>query len=243
MHSEPGGQDILIPVAEEVGVGARLHLAANSAPNILFFHGNGEIVGDYDELGPIYNRMGINFLPVDYRGYGRSTGRPTVTAMMRDAHAILTFVQSWLQANGYSGPLIVMGRSLGSASVLELAAHYPTQVNGLIVESGFAQTGPLLKVLGINPQETGFKEEDGLGNLDKIRTIAQPTLIMHGEHDQLIPFANAQALYEACPAPQKTLLKILGADHNDILLQGFSQYMEAIKSLIDNLVVIPRNPI
>lgn len=243
MHSGPGVQDKIIPVADEVGVGARFHLVDKLAPNILFFHGNGEIVADYDELGPVYHRLGINFFPVDYRGYGRSTGKPTVTAMMRDCHVILNFVHGWLQANGYSSPLIVMGRSLGSASVLELAAHYPTLVNGLIVESGFAWTSPLLKVLGINPQETGFKEEDGLGNLDKIRTIAQPTLIIHGQYDQLIPFANAQALYDACPAPKKTLLKILGADHNDILLQGFSQYMEAIKSLIDNLMVIPRNPI
>ena len=52
-------------------------VADPAAPSILFFHGNGEIVADYDDLGPLYNRMGINFLAADYRGYGRSTGRPT----------------------------------------------------------------------------------------------------------------------------------------------------------------------
>ena len=63
----PGTTDVLIPVADTAVVGARLHLADPAAPSILFFHGNGEIVADYDDLGPRYNRMGINFLAADYR--------------------------------------------------------------------------------------------------------------------------------------------------------------------------------
>jgi len=75
--------DILIPVEDTIAIGARFHQHTRDAPTLLFFHGNGEIVADYDEMGPFYNRIGVNFLPVDYRGYGRSTGSPTVTAMMR----------------------------------------------------------------------------------------------------------------------------------------------------------------
>ena len=112
------GKDIFIPVAEDVEIGARFHMAEESGASILFFHGNGEIVADYDELGPVYNQLGINFLAVDYRGYGRSSGRPTVTAMMQDCHVILEFVREWLLQNNFDGPLILMGRSLGSASVL-----------------------------------------------------------------------------------------------------------------------------
>ena len=69
-------KDILIPVEEDVVIGARFHMAKRSGANILFFHGNGEIVADYDELGPVYNQLGMNLLAVDYRGYGRSTGNP-----------------------------------------------------------------------------------------------------------------------------------------------------------------------
>jgi len=83
-----GGLDVMIPVEEDVGIGGRFHIRAKDDPNILFFHGNGEIVADYDEMGPVYNRLGINFLPVDYRGYGRSGGRPSITAMMQDCHKI-----------------------------------------------------------------------------------------------------------------------------------------------------------
>ena len=51
-------KDVLIPVAEGVDIGARFHMADYSGANILFFHGNGEIVADYDELGPVFNQMG-----------------------------------------------------------------------------------------------------------------------------------------------------------------------------------------
>ncbi|WP_242637562.1 serine aminopeptidase domain-containing protein [Desulfobacter hydrogenophilus] len=73
-----------IPLDQDIEVEAAFHLGDPLFPNILFFHGNGEIVSDYDDLGPIFNRMGINFLVVDYRGYGKSSGSPTVFSMLLD---------------------------------------------------------------------------------------------------------------------------------------------------------------
>jgi len=225
------GEDILIPVEEGVGVGARFHMMDKSTPNILFFHGNGEIVADYDDLAGAYNQIGINFMPVDYRGYGRSTGRPTVTSMMRDSHLIFEFVKRWLGQRGYGGPLILMGRSLGSASALELASNHAKDVAGLIIESGFAFSGPLLRLLGIDLDTINFTEEMGLGNLDKIGRFDKPTLIIHAEMDHIIPFGDGQALYEASPASDKTLLRIPGANHNDIFIRGLSEYMTAVGTL------------
>lgn len=223
--------DVLIPVDRNVAVAGRFHMAHQSAPAILFFHGNGEIVIDYDEMGPLYNRLGLNFMAVDYRGYGRSTGNPTITAMMRDCHVVFEFSMKWLADNRFSGPFIVMGRSLGSASALELASHYKDRMSGLVVESGFAYAGPLLKLLGIRPEAIGFKEENGFRNLDKIRTWEKPALIIHAEFDHIIPFSEGKALYDACPSTRKTLLKIPGANHNDIFVRGLDTYMAAIQEL------------
>lgn len=223
--------DLLIPTEKDVAIGARFHITDTSAANILFFHGNGEIVGDYDDLGALYNREGINFLAVDYRGYGRSTGTPTITGMMRDCHLIFEFTRKWLEMNGCEGPLIVMGRSLGSASALELAAHYPKEIDGLVIESGFAYAVPLLKLLGIDTNCLGIKEDQGFRNIDKIRGFGKPTLIIHAERDHIIPFSDGQALYDACPAEQKALLKIPQANHNDIFMRGMEAYMTAIKEL------------
>ncbi len=233
----PSAEDMLIQVEKDVVVGARFHLAGKEAPNILFFHGNGEIVADYDDIGLIYLKMGINFLPVDYRGYGRSSGKPTITAMMRDSHVIFDYVQNWLKERGYSGPFILMGRSLGSASALELSAYYRDQIEGLIIESGFAYARPLLQLLGINMEALGIKEEEGFRNIDKISTFDKPTLIIHAEKDHLIPFSEGQALYDACPARDKRLLMIPGANHNDVFLRGMREYMEAVKGLVEALSV------
>jgi fermentation-respiration switch protein FrsA (DUF1100 family) len=239
----PGGETgtsdkkgFLITVEAGIAIGARFHIAEKFGGNIVFFHGNGEIVADYDELGAVYNQMGINFLAVDYRGYGRSTGKPTVTAMMKDCHTILEFVQKWLKENNFTGPVILMGRSLGSASVLELAAAYPDLTDGLIVESGFAYAAPLLDLLGIDIERLGFKEAQGFRNIDKIKTFNKPTLIIHAEFDHIIPFSDGQALFDACPSADKNFLKISGANHNDIFMRGPQEYLAAIKTLVETVI-------
>ena len=224
-------QEILIPVDPGVVIGGRFYAAGATEPTLLFFHGNGEIVADYEDLGPLYVQQGLNFFPVDYRGYGRSTGTPTVTTMMSDCNVIFAFAQEWLSQKGFSGPIVAMGRSLGSASALEVAFRHQDRLDGLIVESGFAYAGPLLKLLGVDVQALGFAEEIGFRNVDKIRRWKKPLLIIHAEFDQIIPFAEGQALYEASPSPEKTFIKVAGANHNDILSVGFGAYMEAVVRL------------
>lgn len=231
-----GACDLNIPVAETVTVGARAYLAAPDAANILFFHGNGEIVEDYDDLGALYGEREINFLAVDYRGYGRSTGWPTAAALLSDSCRVLDFSAGWLQRRGHTGPLLVMGRSLGSAAALELAWRRSDRVAGLILESAFAHTGPLLRRIGVDfAALSQFGESGGFRQLDKIRAFAKPTLVIHAERDRLIPFSEGQALYDASPAPDKHLLMIPRADHNTIFAAGLRAYLDAVQSFADPL--------
>jgi uncharacterized protein len=230
-------KDFDIPVEDGFFIGARLHSFDKSAPVILFFHGNGEIVSDYNDLGPMYSSIGSNFLPVDYRGYGRSTGSPTVTGMMRDCHSIFDYFRQWLDTHGYTGSLIVMGRSLGSASALELAENYQDEIDGLIIDSGFAYFMPLLKLLGVNINAMEISEQGRLRNIDKIQNFYKPTLFIHAEYDHIIPFSDAQALFDACPASDKKMLKIPGADHNTIFYYGMNDYMNSVKELVQTLTV------
>lgn len=233
--SGAGGEDHLIDVAPDIAIGARFHMGNPSGANILYFHGNGEIVADYDELAPMYNAMGINFMVVDYRGYGRSTGYPTVSGMMADCHVVYSYVRKWLQQNGYGGSLVVMGRSLGSASALELAVAHEEEIDGLIIESGFAYAEPLLRLLGVNVDQIGFREDQGFRNIDKIRKFKGPTLVIHAEYDHIIPFSDGQALHKASRSEQKQLLKIEGANHNDIFYRGMQIYMETVRNLTQSI--------
>ena len=233
-YPSPGpGEDVTITVAAEAQINECFHWAKTDVPALLFFHGNGEIVSDYDDLGPVYNGLGINFLVVDYRGYGRSTGSPSVSAMMQDCHPIFNFTASWLKKQGHTGPLIVMGRSLGSASALELAHAHQDRIDGLIVESGFAHVAPLLRLLGIMPESIGFVENEGFGNMDKIKSVTRPTLIIHAEYDHIIPYSDGRTLFNASPATKKRLVKIPGANHNDIFFHGRDLYLTAIQDLVN----------
>ena len=237
--AERSTKSILIPVEKDVVVGARFHLVGMEAANILFFHGNGEIVADYNDMAVFYTDMGINFFPVDYRGYGLSTGRPTVTSMMKDCHVIFDYIKKWFQENEYTGPTIVMGRSLGSASALELAYHYKDDIDGLIIESGFAYAEPLLRMLGINIDALGVSEEQGFRNIDKIRNFDKPVLIIHAEYDHIISFSEGRLLFEACPSHDKSFLKVPGANHNDIFIYGMSAYLESVKWIVEKSVMVP----
>ena len=226
-------REMLIPVDGNVSVGARFYPSERSLGTILFFHGNGEIVADYDDIAPLFNRLGVNFFAADYRGYGISNGRPTVSAMMADAHRIFDFCVDFLEHHGIGAPRIVMGRSLGSASALELAASHPKQLAGLIIESGFAWAGPLLQLLGVDLQRIGLDRAAGFANLQAIGAFKHPTLVIHAEFDHIIPFSDGQALYDASPAADKTLIQIQGANHNDIFMRGLDHYLEGIRTLVE----------
>lgn len=223
---------IRIPVEKGIRIGAKFHMVDKASPVILFFHGNGEIVSDYDDMAMIYQRMKINFFPVDYRGYGFSDGFPTVTSMLRDAHMIFAFVKEWLTQHDLSGPLVVMGRSLGSASALEIAASYPDQFSGLVIESGFAFAVPLLRLVGVDVDKLGITEESSMSNLEKMRSNRKPARIIHAEFDHIIPFSDGVALYDACPVPDKKLVMIEGADHNSIFYHGMELYMKTLRDFL-----------
>lgn len=100
-----------------------LHLSQASDTLLIFFHGNGETAADYDSLVSTYTDAGVSCWIVDYRGYGRSTGAPSFSTMLKDAEAVLADIRRVGAAiNRDFRQVIVMGRSLGSASAIHLAA-------------------------------------------------------------------------------------------------------------------------
>jgi pimeloyl-ACP methyl ester carboxylesterase len=223
-----------IPVDEGITVSGRLHRANLDGPTILFFHGNGEIASDYDGISPLYTSLGVNFLVVDYRGYGSSDGEPTASDLLADAVATYERTAAILLENELKArPLFTMGRSLGSAAAIEIAGYAGDAIDGLIIESGFAYTLPLLATLGLRWNTDATDEaRDGFGNLEKIARVRVPTLIIHGEDDSLIPVKNAHALHEGCGAADKRLVTIPGTGHNDVMFTGQEPYFEALYTFV-----------
>jgi len=228
----PSVRLITMEVEPGVTVGGRLYPADPEAPAILYYHGNGEIAADYDGIAPLYTRMGLTLLVMDYRGYGRSDGTPTAHHLLADAVAVFDAVGTVFEENGL-GPvqMYVMGRSLGSAAAIEVALRAREHLDGLIVESGFADTFALLARLGLRVQGAD-EERHGFGNAAKMERIATRTLIIHGQSDVLIPTSDGQELYGRCAAPDKRLVLIPGAGHNDLMIVGMAQYFEALRTFV-----------
>jgi alpha-beta hydrolase superfamily lysophospholipase len=231
-YLRPNWHDHAIGVEEGVTIGCRFYIAEQDAPNLLYFHGNGEIVSDHDNLAPIYNKRKINLFVADYRGYGTSTGTPTFSAMLKDAHILFDAFCEILSKQGFTGSLFLMGRSLGSASVIEIAYHDQDRLKGMVIESGFADPLGLFQRLGIPIGQWEMEKAVVLSNIDKVQSITVPTLIIHGENDFIIPVDDGKELYNKSGSEGKRLLIIPGAGHNDLLFLGMEAYFQAIDDFV-----------
>lgn len=223
---------VMVEVAPGVTLGGRLYPAAANAPLILYYHGNGEIADDYDDIAVLYTQLGISLLVMDYRGYGASGDSPTSSTLLTDAVAVFdTRTQICDQHNLTPQRIYVMGRSLGSVTAIEIARYAGEHLDGLIIESGFSDTFGLLMRLGLQVQ--GAEEEQhGFGNGFKMEQVRIPTLILHGQSDVLIPHTDGQELYRRCAATTKHLVLIPDAGHNDILITGMAVYFDAIRAFV-----------
>ncbi|HVT34595.1 MAG TPA: alpha/beta fold hydrolase [Nevskiaceae bacterium] len=174
------------------------------APLIIFAHGNGEFIDRWPPAFDEPRRWGVGALLVEFPGYGRSTGAPsqdTVTAAMLAAW-------SWAAAQpGIDAQRIVAyGRSLGGGAVCTLATQRAPAA--LILESTFTS----VRIFAARYFMPGFTVRDPFDNLACVQNWRGPLLVLHGDHDTLIPQAEGRAL--AAAAPQSEFVS-LDCGHND----------------------------
>ena len=204
------------------------HFRSDSAhATVILFHGNGEIVSDYDHSASSYHGIGLNLLVSDFRGYGKSTGTPTLRNTIEDSAAVYEHARR-LAA---SEPVYVMGRSLGSACAVHLLAMLPpSEVHGFIVESGFTQIANLIKRRGMEPPPA-IAADSFFDPIPKYTRGESPLLLLHGANDTLIAPTEAQAALEASGSTHKELRLVEGRGHNDI--SQSPSYWEFLKAFTD----------
>ncbi|MBA7614514.1 hypothetical protein ES703_21779 [subsurface metagenome] len=222
-----------IEVEEGIKIDCGFWVSGKEAPSILYFHGNGETVTEQDWIAPFYNQRGINLFAADYRGYGSSDGKPTISNMIGDAHTIFKGFKEIISKEGFKRRLFLMGRSLGSIPAVELAFNYQDEIRGLIIESGTANNFPRLwSHLEFSEKGTVLNEESLFRNKVKMRQIRTPSLIIHGESDELISVEEGKELYQNSAAQDKRILIIPGAGHNDIMIVEQNLYYDTIGGFI-----------
>lgn len=235
---EDSGEDdprnVFIEVEPGINIGCRFYHAGRQFPSILFFHGNGEVAADYDPIAPLFLERNLNLLITDYRGYGYSDGNPTIASLLSDASRLFTDAKAWLHAKGFTPSLFVMGRSLGSLCALEVAVKHQLELAGLIVESGSAVNFRNFLTLNglISPHHPVWDEGRDFFNKEKIRKVLLPTLIIHAEHDSIIPRSEAEDLYRNAAAVSKKLVIIHNADHNDLMEVGGDFYFQSLADFV-----------
>jgi hypothetical protein len=226
-----GATNHRVDVDGGVQVACRFYPAAPSYPALIFFHGNGEIAGDYDVMAPAYHEIGANLFVADYRGYGASDGTPSFASLISDAHPVLSRFHALLDEEGFSSRRFVMGRSLGGLPAAELAATAHQRLAGLIIESSAPSLTRIRQRAGIDESDSEIARvvEAHAVRIDAIRL---PLLQIHGEWDEIVPLQYGVAFHEGLTTDAKQLVIIPGAGHNDIGWVGRELYFEALAGFI-----------
>jgi pimeloyl-ACP methyl ester carboxylesterase len=187
---------------------------------VLYFHGNaGNVSHRLDRSKRLAERFGVDVLLLDYRGYGRSEGRPSEAGLYRDARA------AWAEAVRRGFPperIILFGESLGCAVAVQLATEKPAA--GLVLETPFLSVPALARKF--YPVVPGFLIRTRFDSEKKIARIAAPKLFIQAENDEIVPAAHARRLHALAPPP-KDLYRIPGAGHNDTYVVGGEDYLRA----------------
>jgi fermentation-respiration switch protein FrsA (DUF1100 family) len=218
-----------VHLAAEDGVKIHAWLLPRPSPRftILFAHGNaGNISHRLDRARLLGRRLSAEVFLFDYRGYGRSEGRPDEQGTYRDARAAYRYLTETRRV----GPdrLVLFGESLGSAVVLQLALEGAARA--LVLESPFTSIRDMARlVLPWLPLSPLLRTR--YDNLAKVGSLKVPLLVLHGDRDEVVPFAQGRRVFEAAREP-KRFHRIVGAGHNDTYLTGGKEYWDVLDEFL-----------
>ncbi len=202
-----------------------------AAKTLVHFHGNGEIVDDWQgHFVTLIHQLGCNCMLAELRGYGLSSGEPQLGKMLQD-------VVPTIEAIGKpASELIFFGRSVGSIFAIEAAARFPDAA-GLVIESGVADVLERL-LLRVAPEELGVEAEqlaaavaEHLNHRQKLSGYKGPLLVMHTENDGLVDVSHGQRLYDWAVG-EKTLKIFPRGDHNSIVIANAREYFGLLGQFI-----------
>jgi pimeloyl-ACP methyl ester carboxylesterase len=188
---------------------------------VVFFHGNGETIGDAVGLAAELHHRGLGFVAVEYRGYGSSPTRgPSETGLYADAEAVL----QTLASEGIGPASVTLwGSSLGSGVAVEMATR--GLGTRLLLSTPYTSIPQVAQRL-VPVLPMGWVVGDRYDNLTKSAQLDLPTLIIHGDADRLVPHDHGVALSEAIAGAR--LITIPGAGHNDWLAVGGDELLAEI---------------
>jgi pimeloyl-ACP methyl ester carboxylesterase len=202
-----------------------LHFKKDSSKGlILYFHGNAGNLHRWGDVVTPYVDMGYDVLIMDYRGYGKSTGKRSYNALLSDADRMYEFALNYVDEE----QLIVFGRSIGSSFASHVAGKF--NPSKLILETPFLSLGDIAnRVAPIYPPSYflryNFKNHKSLEN------ATCPIYIFHGTDDNIIPLESGENLFQTLDPDKAQLFVIDGGGHNNLSqFEAFNSQMKKILS-------------
>lgn len=228
---DPSSYDIQVEdVFFQARDGTKLHgwyiPLPNAQATLLWFHGNaGNLTHRLENIQQL-QPLNLNIFIFDYRGYGKSEGKPGEKGIYLDSQAAYDVLIR--EKNISSQKLFLFGRSLGGACAVEVAANNPAA--GLILESVFTSAqdmaGNMFPLLPI-----GWAIRSKLDAISKVPHLKLPKLFLHGTEDEVVPYELGRKLYSAAADP-KEFYDIEGAGHNDTYIMGGREYYTELNRFI-----------
>jgi len=192
---------------------------------VLFCHGNGGNISHRLDTIWTWNKLGMNVLIFDYRGYGKSEGKPSEEGTYLDAEAAWKHL---VEKRGAAGErIIIHGRSLGGAVAARLARdHTPA---GLILESTFSSVPDMAaKLYPMFPVRLLSRFE--YGTAEYVAAVKCPVMVIHSAEDDIIPFKLGRRVFEAAGEP-KRFVQIHGS-HNSGFMESDGVYTPALRKFL-----------
>lgn len=170
---------------------------------VLFFHGAGGNISTYFYMIQEIVQKGYQVYAIDFRGYGKSTGKPTHINVEEDAEIIYLKMKN--NEHIKNTKLIVYGASLGSQIATSFTKKHQDEIDGLILDGGFASFADIAKRYA--PEEVHPYIENALGSMypskEEIKKIKKvPKLIIHGKNDKSIPINHSQLVFNNAQEPK-----------------------------------------
>lgn len=194
----------------------------------LFCHGNaGNVTTWSDTLQVLNERHRLAVMTFDYRGYGRNAGTPSESGILQDARAARRWVA---ERTGVSeSDVILIGQSLGGAVAVDLASQ--DGARALVLARTFTSL-PDVGASHVPWLLPHWNMTMRMDSLSKIRQYPGPILISHGDADEVIPFAQAEALFAAAQGP-KQFFREPGGEHNDSQSEAYHVALEEFLTFVD----------
>ena len=218
-------KDIFITTEDKVKIhGWFIPSSFPSDKTLIFLHGNaGNISGRLEKI-KLFHEMGLNVFIIDYRGYGKSEGKPTEEGVYKDALAAYDYVAK--REDMKDKAIIIYGASLGGAIAVDLASKRKAEY--LIVDSSFTNAVDMAK--RIFPFVPSILIKTKLDSLKKIKNIQSAKLFIHSKEDEIVPFVLGEKLYDSASEP-KEFLEIRGG-HNDGHIYDGDKFEAGVKHFL-----------